>query len=161
MSSILTFAPLLIAVALCVYVILRLRRGVKMEEPGPQGQTPYGPNGWIAFYIGSMYYLAPLYGVMSLTNGLADSERAFPGLVDMSGYATYKLCSWLLLGICLAVQWRVAWLLAHRWMPSSVLFAKTVAFFGPLVMATADYVLGVATLGLPRRVSSRSTPQKA
>jgi hypothetical protein len=147
-SSLWVFLPAVLLIAIIVVVGYRLRKGVKNEAPGPQGQRPYGVHGWLAFYIGASYYLAPLYSLGSISNDLSRAEAANAILTTLAGWANYKAGTWMLALAAIAVQWRAAWLLNNRWQPSSVRFAKIVTLAVPLVVVVGDATLGVVMLNV-------------
>lgn len=153
-SSLWAFLPLVLLIVIVVATFYVLRRREKHEEPGPQGQSPYGVHGWLAFYIGASYYLAPLFSLGRLNGDLSSAEAVSPMLATLAGWGNYKAGSWLLVLIAIAVQWRAAWLLKHRWAPSSVLCAKIVSVSLPIVLIAGDAMLSAITLGVNDAPSS-------
>lgn len=147
-SSLLVFLPTVLLIAIVVVVGYRLRKGVRNEAPGPQGQRPYGVHGWLAFYIGASYYLAPLYSIGSVSNDLSRAEAANTILITLAGWSNYKAGTWTLVLAAIAVQWRAAWLLNNHWQPSSVRFAKIVTLAVPLVVVVGDAILGILMLNV-------------
>lgn len=142
------FLPAALVLALFAAIGYRLRNGVKNEAPGPEGQRPYGTHGWLVFYILTAYYIAPLYALGKLNNDLSQAEAAYPVLTTLEGYASYKGGCWLLVLAAVAVGWRAAWLLKHRWVPSSVRFVKIVSLAGPILFSVGDAVLAAVTMDL-------------
>lgn len=145
-SSIWTFVPLILVILIGCLFWYKLRKSLKNESPGPQGQRPYGINGWLALYIGASYYLAPLVSMGSLSNALTSVESANPMVTSLDGWSTYKAGSWVLLCVAIIWQWRSAWLLKNRWEPSSVRFTKTFLLINPLVLSIGDATLGAVAL---------------
>lgn len=140
------FLPAVLVIAIIVAVGYYLHQGVKSEAPGPQGQRPYGVHGWLAFYIGASYYLAPLYSLGSLNNELSRAEVANAILTTLAAWENYKAGAWLLAFASIAVQWRAAWLLKNRWQPYSIRFVKIVSLALPLIVVVGDITLGMVTL---------------
>jgi hypothetical protein len=147
-SSLWVFLPAVLLIAILVVAGYRLRKGVKNEAPGPQGQRPYGVHGWLAFYIGATYYLAPLYSLGNLSSDLSRAEAANEILTTLAEWTNYKAGSWVLVLAAIAVQWRGAWLLNNRWEASSVRFVKIISLAVPIVVVAGDAILGVITLNV-------------
>lgn len=152
-SSLWAFLPLVLLIAIVVATVYVLRLKDKNEAPGPQGQSPYGVHGWLAFYIGASYYLVPLFSLGRLNADLSSAEAMNPMLATLAQWGNYKAGSWLLL-IAIAVQWRAAWLRKHRWAPSSVQCAKIASVALPIVLIAGDAMLSAVTLGVNDAPSS-------
>jgi hypothetical protein len=150
MNDWISFLLLLITLALIILFVWRSRNQEKKALPGPDGQKPYGVGGWLWFFIAASYYLGPIVNAGRLNSELLTADIALEtaNLSPMSGWFEYKVASWSLVAVMVVWQWRAAYLLKHRYEPSSVRFVKTLLVASPLVTATADYVMSRVLLDL-------------
>lgn len=146
MDNFVTFIPLALIIALYWWGFRKFKSKHGQEVSGPQGQTPYGVHGLLAFFIFASYYIAPLFAMGSVNSNFMKAEAQYPNLLSLPGYGTYKTSTFIMaLGV---IIWQI--MVAHklRWKlePSSLKSARTLCIAAPVIFIIGDVILGNVTM---------------
>ena len=148
MDSLIGFLPLIVAILIYWFGYKAFSKKHGEEIPSPNGNTPYGIHGWLAFFIFGSYYIAPLYCFGQLSSNLSKQELNYPALLTLPGYQTYKNISYLLVLVFVVWQIIVAKNLRNNWKPDSLKQAKVLCFTAPILVAVSDMIAGEITMSV-------------
>lgn len=137
MASLMGLLPLLILVALIFGVIFVVRKFSKKplpEGPGPNGETPYGVHGWLAFYVYASMTIGPLMSLGRTNSEFLSAESKYPHLLSLDIWGSYKTTIWI--GSVLFLIWQiwVALQLNNKHVPRSVTHVKVLTIGAPIGM---------------------------
>lgn len=147
MNIFVALLPGLLVIALLGGLALKLRRDRAREQPGPNGERPYGVFGWLAFYVLMSYVIAPLFAVGRTNAALLDVETMQPMVTSLAPWLAYKRGTWAIVFAFVCWQWYVAYGLRNRLVPVSVRNTKIMLLSAPGLMVGADALLSQITLG--------------
>jgi hypothetical protein len=148
MEVIIAFIPLAITIVLYWWGFRKFKSKHGPEVPGPQGQTPYGVHGLLAFFIFASCYIAPVFALASANNNFVNLEAQYPNLLTLPGYGTYKI--WTFIVVIAAIAWQIWVARRLRWIlePSSLKSAKALCLGVPVLFVAADVILGNLTMNV-------------
>ncbi len=148
MNTLLSMLPLILIIALLWggYVLFKKKQGPQV--PGPNGETPYGVHGILAFFIFASYFIAPLFTLAKVNSAFMDAELQNPSILTLSGWGNYKMMSFALT-IALVI-WQILIARQLRWqlVPKSLTNAKILCFGAPIVAMASDVALAKMTLNV-------------
>ena len=140
--------PLILIIALLWggYVLFKKKQGPQV--PGPNGVTPYGVHGILAFFIFSSYFIAPLFTLAKVNSAFMNAELQNPSILTLSGWSNYKMMSFALT-IALVI-WQIVVARQLRWqlVPKSLTNAKILCFGASIVVIATDVALAKMTLNV-------------
>lgn len=148
MDIFIAFIPLFVVAAIYWFGYKTFKKKHGEEAASPNGNTPYGIHGWLAFFIFASYYIAPLYGFGQLSSNLSKQETLYPLLLSVSGYQSYKTISCLVLLVLVVWQIVVAKNLRNNLVPKSLKQAKVLCFTAPIVIAVSDMIAAQITMSV-------------
>lgn len=131
MNTFASLLPLTLLILFLVGVVVYARKKHGKEVPGPQGQTPYGVHGALAFFIYASLAFGPLFTIGSTMQNLQQAEAATPELLNLPAWQTYKQVTWIQTAVYLAVVWFIALRLRNRLVPQSVRDVKLFLLLAP------------------------------
>ncbi|KAF1068917.1 DUF2569 family protein [Variovorax sp.] len=134
-----------LVIGLLVWCLSWCRRDSDKRSPFGPGE-PYGTGGWLGLFLVSSYVLAPLFLVSKTLIVFSDAEQANPILATVPGYLPYKIFSWVLVAVSIAVQIWVARRLHTRFEASSVHYAKLLSGLSPFIVYGLDVAAAWVTL---------------
>lgn len=148
MNVFLALIPIVLIVALYWWGFRRFKSKHGQEVPGPQGQTPFGVHGLLAFFIFASYYIGPLFALGSTNSTFLKLETQYPVLLSLPGYSSYKIGTFILVLAVIVWQIMVARQLRWKLEPSSLKNARILCVGVPFIFIVADIILGKATLNV-------------
>jgi hypothetical protein len=146
-DTLISLLPLLLTIALVVGAVVWFRKNKAAETPGPQGQTPYGVHGVLAFFIYASLTIGPLVTLGRTAVELDKAERDSPVLVGFEAWETYKSLTWALTLIFLALAVFLVLRLKKEFVPASVRNVKAFLLLAPAGLLSIDAMLTVALFG--------------
>ena len=148
MDTFFALTPLFVMIAIYWFGYRAFKKKHGEESPSPNGDTPYGIHGWLAFFIFASYYITPLYSFGQLSNSFSKQEHQYPALLSLPGYQSYKTISYLLLLVFVVWQVVVAKNLRNNWTPDSLKQAKILCFTVPILAAISDMIAAQITMSV-------------
>lgn len=140
MDALLPLLPLLLVILLVWFAARYFSKHAGPELPGPNGDTPYGVRGWLAFFVYASMGLAPLISISKVNQTLLDAERKYPALLSLDGWASYKGATWAVTLAVVAWQIWAALQLKNKLVPRSVTHIRVLLVAAPLFVTVADAV---------------------
>lgn len=148
MDVFVSLIPLLLMLAIYWWGFRKFKSKHGEETTGPEGQTPYGVHGILAFFIFSAYYMAPLFVLGSVNGNFMKIEAQYPGLLTLPGYGTYKSLTFFV--VLAIVVWQIIVARQLRWKlePASLRNARILCIGSPVAVIAADLILGKMTMNV-------------
>ena len=103
-ASLLSLLPLVLPLLIVWLVARRYSKRAAVAPPGPGGLVPYGVQGWLALFVFASAFLSPLFSISGMGTTLVDAEARWPALVQLDGWSSYKVVSWLV--VITVVLWQ-------------------------------------------------------
>lgn len=147
-ASLLSLLPLVLLLLIVWLVARRYSKRAAVAAPGPGGLVPYGVQGWLAFFVFASAFLSPLFAISRMGTTFIDAESKWPALVQLEGWSSYKVVSWLVVIAVVLWQCWVAFRLNSRLVPSSARNAKILLATAPFLVAGTDAIAGKFLLGV-------------
>jgi len=97
-----------------------------------QKNEPVGVGGCLGFFVIGLIVIGPLFGWVSTSTGLRDSEAAFPQLVGTSAWGQYKLISWVAFFTQAILSIHAGVRLNHETKPGAVRYAIFILWFSTI-----------------------------
>lgn len=138
MESLLPLLPLLLVILLVWFAARRFSKNAGPETPGPNGETPYGVRGWLAFFVYASMGLAPIISISKVNQTLISAEHKYPGLLSLDGWGAYKGVTWAITLALVTWQIWVAVQLKNKLLPRSVFHAQFLLVAAPMFVVAAD-----------------------
>ena len=108
----------------------------------------YGVGGWLAFLVVILSVISPLKAFGETAKVLREAVQAYPEVVTVPAWSGYVAGVWVLLAGVVGWQWYVCWLLANRFEPRSINWAKVLLLAAPIATLLCDMALGQFFLGV-------------
>lgn len=140
MDALLSLLPLLLVILLVWFAARHFSKQAGPEQPGPNGETPYGIRGWLAFFVYASMGLAPLISISKVNQTLLDAERKYPALLSLDGWGSYKAATWIVTLAVVAWQIWAALQLKNKLVPRSVTHIRVLLVAAPPLVTVADAV---------------------
>lgn len=140
MDALLPLLPLLLVILLVWFAARHFSKQAGPELPGPNGETPYGVRGWLAFFVYASMGLAPLISISKVNQTLLDAERKYPALLSLDGWGSYKGATWAATLAVVAWQIWAALQLKNKLIPRSVTHIRVLLVAAPFLITVADAV---------------------
>jgi len=148
MELLIGFLPLIILISIYWIGYKLFKRKHGLEVASPMGNRPYGIHGWLAFFIFSSYFIAPIYSFGILNSNFSKQENNYPVLLNLPGYHTYKLISYLMLLVIVVWQIIIAKNLRNNWTADSLKNAKILCFTAPILTVISDMITAQFTMSV-------------
>ena len=138
MDAILPLLPLLLVILIIWYAARRFSKQAGPEVPGPNGETPYGVRGWLAFFVYASMSIGPLIAIGRVNQNMIETETKYPSLLSLDGWGSYKAATWVIVLTLVAWNIWVALQLKNKLVPRSVTHIRVLLVAGPVFTAVAD-----------------------
>lgn len=148
MNQLLALSPLLLLTLVVWFVARRISKKADPERGGPNGETPYGVRGWLAFFVYASVSLSPFFSISNVNQNLTNAEAKYPSLLLMDGWGSYKLATWVATLIVVGWQIWVAFQLKNKFVARSVSHVLVLLLARPLLIFLADAFSGFFFLGV-------------
>lgn len=145
MESLLQLIPLILMITIIWLVIRWQRNKTKNEPPGPNGEHPYGIRSWLALFIFICFTFGPLLNIGTTFRGFSEVETQNPDFLSNGAWQTYKIISWIVVGILVAWQVWLGYTLKTKLEPRSV-FAAKVFLVGSVVFSAGTDMIALFVL---------------
>jgi hypothetical protein len=96
---------------------------IKKKRSEPKGKENLkGVGGWLAFLVFSLMFLGPLISVGRLASEFEKLERLSPDLLNRIDWSNYKITSWSMLAVGIAITFSAGYRLLKHHRPGTIKF---------------------------------------
>jgi hypothetical protein len=113
------FGPIYSIASIVAFIYLAI------TAPKPSGPQPAGFRGWLLFFGLGLAVISPLASMGAFTAEVHNAEREYPGIMSSdTQLAQFQALMWILMLAIAAWRWHVVWMLARRYEPVSLIWAR-------------------------------------